>query len=309
VGAYQFGDDQTFHRVDSSSFNTVGTFDPQDLNPTKLADQLADGKVWLPPYPGGAAEWNTGFTPYSTMDRFKNDSTGVLSLGGPAFMIVAKFRGRLSHMTWYVLNQRTFLNGADDSHGCVNPTCSPSGNCWGCGYGEVDILEGNYCEPNLCMTLNNGEFHHSSCLYGDTHQKNVFNPDADGEDPLIAAVFDSEGVTVYINPSWDGLTDTQAASQLAARPTSAVKVVKAPAHVRGMWKDLQNTYQLPATDTLINSPNVSKPLQTCAAPGWDVDEDRAYSVTTPVSCCRGQAAVNMSGTLTCPGGAPFSTSR
>merc|ERR1711879_892092 len=232
---YQFDGDQTFHRVDSSSFNTMGTFEAQDLNPGSLASQLASEKMWLPPYPGGAAEWVTGFTPYSTMDRYKSDGTGVLSVGGPAFMMVAKFKGELSHMTWYVLNQRTLFNGAM----CSNPSCSATGNCWGCGYGEVDILEGNYCEPNLCMTLNNGANPGGggSCLYGDTSRMNVWEPEKDGEDPLFAAVFDKTGVTVYINPTWEGLTATEAAAQLIARPTGAQKIVKAPPSENGMWKD------------------------------------------------------------------------
>jgi len=287
----------------------MGAFEAQDLNPAQLATQLTAGKVWLPPYPGGAAEWITGYTPYQTMDRYQNDTTGVLSLGGPAFMVVAKFKGSLSHMTWYVLNQRTFLNGANDGSGCVNPACSPQGNCWGCRYGEVDILEGNYCEPNLCMTLTNGgDSTSGSCLFGETQTKPVFVPGTDGEDPLIAAVFDQQGVTVYINPVWDGLTETKAAAQLQKRPTSAQKIVKAPASEKGMWKDLQDTDQL---DELGLSPkprgNVMR--QTCAAPGWDVTDGGLYSVATPVQCCRGQTPVNMSGELRCPGGVPFPGAR
>jgi len=312
VGAYQFDSvSNKFQRVDSSSFNVMGSFDAQDLNPGNLASQLADGKMWLPPYPGGAAEWVAGFTPYDTMDRYKN-SSGVLALGGPAFMVVAKFKGRLSHMTWYVLNQRTLIDGADDSHGCVNPTCTPSGNCWGCGYGEVDILEGNYCEPNLCMTLSNGDYEGGgSCLYGDTSRLNVWNPDTDGEDPLIAAVFDSGGVTVYINPTWEGLSENQANPQLNARPTKAQKVVKAPPSERGMWKDLMDTNQLEATSPM--SPSAVSPLkprqQLCAAPGWDVNDADLYFVKTPAPCCRGHLPVNTTGTLRCPGGAAPPTSR
>lgn len=295
IGAYQF-DGAVFRRVDSSSFNVQNEFGPQDMNPDTLAAQLANGKVWLPPHPGGSAEWVTGFTPYDTMARYRCGHQ-VFALGAPAFMIVAQFVGVLSHMAWYVLNQRTLLNGAS----CANPKCGTSGNCWSCGYGEVDILEGNYCEPNLCMTLTNGNVPgpDGACLYGDANKEIVYAP-RDGESPRIAAVFDRQGVTVYVNPTWAGLTATTAAADLSVRPTRASKVIRAASGARGMWRSFADTQQLPPTNRL--APPLPSNATVCAKPGWDVMDSQRYAVPVPVRCCDGQRPVSEGNLVLCPSG-------
>lgn len=229
VAAYQFdSSSKQWQRVDSSSFNHDGKHPPQDMNWQNL--KAADADMFLPPHPGGSVNWDTGFTPYPTMPNIPGGGE-VLGVAPPGMLFVMKNTGTVNdQFSWYVLAQRTINLGASPPW-CMN--CQSDTNCWGDENnpslpraGEIDILEGLFYGPGK---VNINAINSGGCMMkpaGAVGETNMFTAPIDS--PLFAAVVDKRGVTAYIDPVWEGLTDTTAAATLPHAPASAGKTVFIP---------------------------------------------------------------------------------
>jgi len=137
--------------------------------------------------------------------------------------------------SFYMLSQRTINLGADNGNLCTNPECYKDGqsryeNCWNTGNqadyrsGEIDFLEGTYYgDDNVNLNPSNS----AGCMMNHYPYESVpiFNMQTSPPtgDNMFAAVVDSSGVTVYHNPTWDGLTTYTASSTLGtSAPTNSV---------------------------------------------------------------------------------------
>ena len=137
--------------------------------------------------------------------------------------------------SFYMVNQRALNLGANSDKACTNPDCYKDGqsrneNCWSAGKdtnynaGEIDFLEGTfYGDGNVNLNPSNS----AGCMMGHNPYESVpifnMNTSPPTGDNMFAAVVDSTGVTVYHNPTWDGLTTYMASSTLGtSAPTNSV---------------------------------------------------------------------------------------
>jgi len=267
VAAYQYVPPQQINwgwfKIQSSSFNTDGANPPQDMSSTA-------SQSWLQRYPGGAALWDAGFTPYAA---------DVVSPGPPAMLFVLKATGTMNtRFAWYILNQITLNIGATT----MNPACADAGavdNCWKHGAGEIDFLEGIGQQPIydadlMCLNSDNPRYGGmQECLVeksqGESTQK-VFSGSLDS--PLFIAVVDLRGVTLYVNPVWknldeDAFTSTTAADILNEAPVSADSIHFNPLQNTGQIAEMVDTHQLmPDSTTYGNCKTTTLSVNSTRAP-------------------------------------------
>jgi len=223
----------------------------------------ADADMFLPPYPGGSANWQTGYTPYPTMPNLQ-DGEEVVGVAPPAMLFVLKASGQVNdEFSWYVLAQRTINLGAYNGAGCTNPTCNnpSSDNCWNQNSGEIDILEGNppgehwYPESEVWLNAVNSRGCMMSTKDPSQYSASMFK--APIESPLFAAVIDARGVTAYVNPSWEGLEEKTAAATLSATSPPSASSTVFIAEAGAVIDRLVDTKQLSGT---VAVPRLTAPL-------------------------------------------------
>jgi len=271
VAAYQWVKDYDtpeqaarWWRVDSSSKNWDNSQGAQDMS-------AGASEAWLRAYPGGASNWDKGFTPYGP---------DVQSVGAPGMLFVLQTKGGFNiDWTWYILQQWTINLGADNGNGCMNPSCDTDDtiNCWQKNSGELDIIEvrgAHHGDSMSCLNTNVGQDPRQpgGCIVGAprTYIKVFDKDDAIHTDStLFAAVIDAAGATIYINPVWYkeevqeiGLSSTQAAEKLQASPASADKIHYAKLE-GGIVAACDDTQQLPSEDPLECSPDCARRQDFC----------------------------------------------
>jgi len=229
--------------------------EPQDMNPNACSSWTYQ------PYPGGAAHWKLGFTPYGP---------DVKSPAPPGMMFAIKASGKVNtRWTFYVLNQLTLNVGAVCEK---NPACQgATGNCWNQGGFEIDVIEGTgndnigYADGLACLNTQNPDarfgYGDQECMQGegDTSasgfmQQRLFTEEDlendEWDSPLLVVVIDKAGVTLYLNPTFGGgkqmdKSSTEPGDSLHLVPSGTPqRIWFTPVKATGQVADFLDTQQL-----------------------------------------------------------------
>jgi len=189
-------------------------------------------------------------------------------------MFAIKASGKINtRWTFYVLNQLTLNIGA--SCDTKNPACGTENNCWGQGGFEIDVIEGTglddigYADGLACLNTQNPDpqfgFGDQECMQGEgdtsasgSKQQRLFTEedleDDEWDSPLLVAVIDKAGVTLYLNPTFLGEKDmakdeTEPGDSLQLVPSGTPqRIWFTPVKAAGQVADFMDTRQLKPQD-------------------------------------------------------------